>query len=111
MADDDTLRVRIQQAGIIEPNLEAWEALGDDAKRALEGQLASEATNPGSAPSGKSKSTSAYTMFMQDVSKQIKREKVGGEEANRGSFMTLVAKRWRDLSDEERAKYEAPDGK
>lgn len=111
MADDDTLRVRIQQAGIIEPNLEAWEALGDDAKRALKGQFASEATNPGSAPSGKSKSTSAYTMFMQDVSKQIKREKVGGEEANRGSFMTLVAKRWRDLSDEERAKYEAPDGK
>ncbi len=112
MAEEDALRVRIQEAGIIEPNLEAWEALDSEAKRALGSQLASEGSAPGRALSGKSRPTSAYTLFMQDVSEQIKREKLTGvETTNRGSFMTLVAKKWRDLSDEERAKYEFPDRK
>lgn len=111
MADDDALRVRVQEAGIIEPHLEAWEALDAEAKQTLRSQLASESPDPSSALAGNSRPTSAYTLFMQDVSEQIRREKVTGEETNRGSFMTLVAKKWRDLSDEERAKYESPDGK
>lgn len=38
---------------------------------------------------------------MQDISEEMKQD----QEHHRGSFMTLVAKRWRDLSDIDRAKY------
>ena len=105
MAEDDVFRVRAQEASLVDPTLEAWESLDVEAKRALRSQLANP-TSPGASPAdGKRKPTSAYTLFMQDVSEQIKLEKSQGEGANRGSFMTLVAKRWRNLSDEARSKY------
>ena len=110
MAEDDLLRVRIQEATLIEPTLESWESIDDNAKHALRAQLASldasSYTTTGDRDSSKpSKSTSAYTLFMQDVSEQIKRDKDKGEDVNRGSFMTLVAKQWRSLPETEREKY------
>ena len=35
LAEQDLLRVKIQQAGILSPTLEAWEELSDEGKRSL----------------------------------------------------------------------------
>lgn len=43
-----------------------------------------------------------YTLFMQDVSISIRKETEG---TRRGSFMTEVARRWRELPDSKRKHY------
>lgn len=48
------------------------------------------------------KPKSAYTLFMQSVSDSMKHEI---DSPHKGSFMTLVAKKWRELSDTERMVY------
>ncbi len=56
--------------------------------------------NTGGEPLQKPKS--AYTLFMQRVSDSMKDE---SDSPHKGSFMTLVAKKWRELGDAERMVY------
>lgn len=100
MADDDAIRFSIQQAGLMEATIEAWESLESEDKQRLQAQLTS--TKVSSLQSSK-RPKSAYTLFMQDLSEEMKRH--GGDDTHKGSFMTLVAKKWRHLSDAERAAY------
>lgn len=101
MAEDDEIRFNVQQAGLMEPSIVAWEGLTDEEKNMLQSQVASAKVSYRRQPLKRPKS--AYTLFMRDLSEKIKRH--GGEETHKGSFMTLVAKKWRNLRDEDRAKY------
>lgn len=102
MSEDDTIRFNIQQAGLIEPTIEAWESLGSDERQRLQTQLASTQVSSRQHATLK-RPKSAYTLFMQDVSEEMKRN--GGDDTHKGSFMTLVAKKWRNLSDADRSAY------
>ena len=39
LAEDDILRFQIQEAGLLEPTIEAWESLGEEAKSHLCSQI------------------------------------------------------------------------
>lgn len=101
MADDDLIRFQIQQSNLLQPTIEAWESLLPEEKQRLQSQLASVQVSSRQHPVKRPKS--AYTLFMQDLSEEMKQH--GSDGTHKGSFMTLVAKKWRNLSDADRASY------